>query len=716
MPYLVGYVTPQDFGAVADGITDDTVAIQAAITAVGLTGGTVFFPATTASYLLNSSALSVTANEVTLLGAGPECVTLTIGSSFVGATAINITGDSCMVRDLSIHGASPTTTSNPVADAIRVIGARRARINRCTFYYINGWAIQAQATNGSATTNPLGTQIGQIFGNLCAGGIRFLGNTTQTFSVGSTITDVQFYLTGVTTGASANLDGFRIEDATDVLSENSIFYMQGGTGSAYHIKGPSTACFAKNMDASGGGAGTGPVVLIEDSANGSLRNTQIDGGVLQQGTVGMQVNGGATYVVLNQLHIVNNQSHGLVVNGTGSPVFLSNVNFTQNGRGASGSNYDINWASVTSIGSVDNCYFASPITAIGVAGVQQSVNITAAQGVAFTNVFFAGTGATSANWFTNTPGAALVVNSARLNFRTPTNFSDLIASLPSSSGNTIFSGNVNNTDTFDRVRILGDGSYSVGPGATGRDVQLARTGVGVWGFTNPLTSHGFVGTFDGNVVVGGTAALGDNGVGELQLATVTTEPTTNPTGGAVLYMDSAGHLKYRDVNGTVPVITGSLSAITATTTIANTNALSTLQTTTIKANDAIAASVYRVTGYGTYSVTGTPTLTFALYWGTTAGTLIAAIPAVTAASGITNAPFSYDCLISFRSTTSCTAMMRLDVVNVTATNSSVPFVNATGPTTVATTADTAITVGFTWSAASASNTISLIGGTVELVR
>jgi len=35
----------KDFGAVGDGIADDTAAIQAAITSLTATGGTVFFPA-----------------------------------------------------------------------------------------------------------------------------------------------------------------------------------------------------------------------------------------------------------------------------------------------------------------------------------------------------------------------------------------------------------------------------------------------------------------------------------------------------------------------------------------------------------------------------------------------------------------------------------------------------------------------------------------------
>jgi hypothetical protein len=53
-----------------------------------------------------------------------------------------------------------------------------------------------------------------------------------------------------------------------------------------------------------------------------------------------------------------------------------------------------------------------------------------------------------------------------------------------------------------------------------------------------------------NLVVGGTTALGDNGVGEIQLANATTVPTTNPVGGPVIYATGGG-LFARDPGGVV---------------------------------------------------------------------------------------------------------------------------------------------------------------------
>lgn len=53
-----------------------------------------------------------------------------------------------------------------------------------------------------------------------------------------------------------------------------------------------------------------------------------------------------------------------------------------------------------------------------------------------------------------------------------------------------------------------------------------------------------------NVVVGSTSVLGDNGTGEIQLANATSVPSTNPTGGALVYA-SGGGVFTRDPTGTV---------------------------------------------------------------------------------------------------------------------------------------------------------------------
>ena len=86
-------------------------------------------------------------------------------------------------------------------------------------------------------------------------------------------------------------------------------------------------------------------------------------------------------------------------------------------------------------------------------------------------------------------------------------------------------------------------------GAAG-DTSIARAAAGQLQVTLPGTPHGVLYGVDGNVLIGGTTALGDNGVGELQLTNATTVPTTNPTGGVSLYANG-GAPYMRDPNGAV---------------------------------------------------------------------------------------------------------------------------------------------------------------------
>lgn len=222
--------------------------------------------------------------------------------------------------------------------------------------------------------------------------------------------------------------------------------------------------------------------------------------------------------------------------------------------------------------------------------------------------------------------------------------------------------------------------------------------------------------------VGGTTIVLEDVVG-----TYTTAPTT----GHVNF-DASATGRYTVNNcttsngtlfaGTIPALgyiapQSPSSAVVATATIANSAALTALQTATVPANDVVAGATYRITGWGVYSVTGTPTLTFALYYGGIAGTVFAAIPPITAASGITNAPFFYDAEVTFHSTTSCSSVLRLTLATSASTDLAATYVATPSATLTGLSTSTAkdLTIGFTWSAASASNTISLTSGSIRRI-
>jgi hypothetical protein len=190
-----------------------------------------------------------------------------------------------------------------------------------------------------------------------------------------------------------------------------------------------------------------------------------------------------------------------------------------------------------------------------------------------------------------------------------------------------------------------------------------------------------------------------------------TAPGT-PSGGDVLYATSAGVLTYKNPQGLVSTLVGSQGGLTATTTVATTTAATALQSLAIPAADAIAGAVYRLVGWGVYSDTGTPTLAFTSTFGATG---IAAVPAVTLGSGVSNVPFRYEATLDFYTTTTAMGSIQLSLGTSASTNAASLFVSTpTAAVTVGVTAQ-AFAVNVTWSASSASNTISLLGGYSERV-
>lgn len=486
-------VNVKDHGATGGGVVDDAAAIN---TSIGLlsAGGVVYFPP--GNYLLNSSTVVTLPANVTLRGAGPGASLIVIGASFSGAQAINVTGINAGLEDLTIKGASSTVTSNPVSFGVASVNNQNFKVTNCAFRFINGYAIKAWGDTTTTTAGGTTLHGGAIVNTnieSCAGGIHIKttngGSISNVWPANFRITDLFTRSLGVSTGGSANLDGVRIEDSGDVIMENAFTWMgqsSSGTGVALRVVGKCAATFITNLDALG--PVTGPNVSIEGNANGSPQNVQITGGVIQQGSVGINIQDAATQVRLVSVRILNNQTHGATVSTTGPAIYFDGCFFSLNGQGATGTNYDLNWSGTTT-GFVTNCRFASPIVAVSSIGVQFSVNVAAAQNVRFFDADFQGTGAAQANWFTNLPAAAHTVTGGNNAFLTNVDFNyntgpGRVAIQPFAAGNNCLALNVQGTDANDRFRLTGDGAMNWGTGAAARDTQWGRQGVANIGTTN----------------------------------------------------------------------------------------------------------------------------------------------------------------------------------------------------------------------------------------
>ena len=168
-------------------------------------------------------------------------------------------------------------------------------------------------------------------------------------------------------------------------------------------------------------------------------------------------------------------------------------------------------------------------------------------------------------------------------------------------------------------------------------------------------------------------------------------------------------------NSPVPTADGTALASSASIGIISPNS-STNPPFTIPANSLFPGAALRVRASGRHSTTGTPTLTFGLYYGGTGGVALAATAAITCGSGVTNLTWSAMFEVVVRSIGTSGTVMAIG--NVTGVGSSIAFAPASAPAvaTIDTTAAKTLDLCATWSASSASNTITCHSFLVEALN
>jgi len=136
----------KQFGAVGDGVVDDTSAIQATVDAVQLIGGTVFFPTGTydvyseilVDYRGKTGAPNIQTTRINLVGEGKG--NTVIATKTDGINGMHIRGDGPLtgashaymtVRDLGFAGSTPTLRSS---FGLRLTDLAYMTVEECSFH------------------------------------------------------------------------------------------------------------------------------------------------------------------------------------------------------------------------------------------------------------------------------------------------------------------------------------------------------------------------------------------------------------------------------------------------------------------------------------------------------------------------------------------------------------------------------------------------------
>ena len=150
-------VNVKDYGAVGDGVTNDAVAMQAAITAVATTGQAIYIP--TGTYIINS-VLSTT-GHLNMFGDGEKSV-LDFSGITSGSSGITVTGTITEIQAVSSASAGNFTITFASAPSLTTgdvffLFDDAVLWNSIRAYYYAGEWLECRGVSGSDayTTNPL---------------------------------------------------------------------------------------------------------------------------------------------------------------------------------------------------------------------------------------------------------------------------------------------------------------------------------------------------------------------------------------------------------------------------------------------------------------------------------------------------------------------------------------------------------------------------------
>lgn len=304
-------VSVKDFGAVGDGVADDTTAIQAAIDSLPSTGGAVYFPS--GVYHVSGIYIDGTSGSktgVTLYGDGRGSeVFLITGSNGENVIAAN-SGTDFTIRNLTINGnvagnpipGSPTDPDYEKWNGIRMAGVERALITECLIVNCGFGGILPGAAN---LTDSPSQQI--IMSNNIM--------RDNSFGIGAMYQNANIIENNVIV---ANLTYGMVVDQFSsqcVIAGNTVIGNGNNGIFGYRV---DRCTFSGNVCRSNSGVG-----LVID--NGSVDNTIIGNACGDNTNSGIKVIGGAYNNTVSGNTCDNNGQYGINVDGSGNNVIVGNT-------------------------------------------------------------------------------------------------------------------------------------------------------------------------------------------------------------------------------------------------------------------------------------------------------------------------------------------------------------------------------------------------------
>lgn len=305
------------YGATGNGSTDDTTAVQAALTAAAASGGTVYFPA--GQYKL-SSALTITGlgtgvrligesnasrlmtssstADILFVNGSSSIVGLTIEDLYFGSTAGSPTAGAAIhlknVSDVRIENVSSFSTYNGFYFEGTTSG-RTFSADRC-YVSANNWAVYSQCAFNSSESQYWGGSVGilldsapncRLFGVGIGGPMCVLTRNTQSANVGQIeFFDVETNNVGGT-APTEGWGGFMLDWSQGPIGLTNCFCNNGGVSFGGHVA-PSAVNIVGGTYQASGPAGSNNVPVGGTTMNNAIN---MQGTALGIAVIGAILNG-----------------------------------------------------------------------------------------------------------------------------------------------------------------------------------------------------------------------------------------------------------------------------------------------------------------------------------------------------------------------------------------------------------------------------------------